>query len=35
MRKTYDKDFKLKVAKDKKNGIRTVTETAKELGSPD
>jgi transposase len=31
MRKTYDKDFKLKVAKDIKNGTKTVTEVANEF----
>jgi transposase len=32
MRKTYDNDFKPKVAKDIKNGTKTVTEIANEFG---
>jgi transposase len=32
MRKVYDRDFKLKVSRDIKNGSRTVTEVAGEFG---
>jgi transposase-like protein len=32
MIKTYDKDFKLKIAKDIKNGTKTVTEIADAFG---